>query len=209
MENKKIQIQEKRPNQVAVKLPVSESTQNLINGLSSANMGVCLMTIRKKASYIFKGGQLDFSVLLSSDTTQISRVNREYGEEVLCTIIFRLLDDMNANFNVSRGMTEAQVYQLAIDISQELWDHRLEEILGFCHAMKRGYFMKIYERIDASIFWEAWEKYQDERSDHLHREHLNLKGSTFKPDRGETPADKLGGIIGGLSALRDRADKRK
>lgn len=186
---------------------ISEPTTNLIKGLSSKDMGMCLLSIRKKASYVFKNGQLDFSTLLSSETTQLSKVKRVYGDEVLATIIYRLIDDMNANFNVSRGLTNAQVYQLSIDIVEELWDHRLEEILGFCHAMKKGLYIKIYERIDASIFWEAWEKYQIDRSDHLHRNHLNLKGSTFKEDRGKGSEDRLGNLVSGFSAIRSSTER--
>lgn len=187
---------------------IREATLSLLNDLTSPDSFTAISAIRKKASYLLKGGRNDFSVLLGDNTTQISTIKKEYAPEKVAYLIYTILDDLNEHFNVSRKMTKIQLQNLSIDIMEELWSCRLEEILAFCHGLKKGAYIKIYERVDASIFWEAWALYEAEKLDYLHYNHLQLKGSTFKMDRDDDKTfTKIGNLSGAIDSIKSRYKK--
>lgn len=95
--------------------------------------------------------------------TPLSVWNRVHGKSTTAKMIAILLLDLVNTFNVSRPMTGAQIQDLAVDMSNDLWEYRMEEIGAFFQAVKRGSYGKVYERIDAPFIWEMWEKYLDER----------------------------------------------
>lgn len=188
---------------------LKEGTQSLLDQICTEDVSRVLMPIRKKASYLVKGGYNDFPIILGDGTTQLSTVKRELGEENTALVIFNILYDLNEYFNVSRKMSQVQLHQLTIEIMEELWSYRLEEIVAFCHCFKKGNYIKVYERIDASLFWEAWALYEQEKLDYLQSNHEQLKGSTFKSDRiGEATVNKLGAISGMFSDIKNSVKNR-
>lgn len=196
-------------NTVAVVPKLKEGTQSLLDQICTEDVARVLMPIRKKASCLVKGNYNNFPVILGEGTTQLSTVKREIGEEKTALVIFNILYDLNEYFNVSRKMSQVQLQQLTIEIIEELWSYRLEEIIAFCHCFKKGNYIKVYERIDASLFWEAWALYEQEKLDYLHSNHEQLKGSTFKSDRtGEVTFNKLGSISGVFGDLKNSVKKQ-
>lgn len=197
---------EKTALQVWDELPrpmIKEATNSFLEKISSSDMLSVVSSIRKSASYLVKDGAINFTHVLGDCTTQISVIKKAHDSAATATFIYRILNDLNDYFNVSRKMTEMQLHSLAIEIVEELWSARLEEIVVFCHMLKKGAFIKVYERLDASLFWEAWGIYEQQKNDFIHNRHLDLKGSTFKEVSDNELSNKLGSFIGSFSALKD------
>lgn len=183
---------------------IKEGTALFIAKIADSNAVTSLMEIRKKASYLVKDNKIDFTELLGNNTTQLSTLKRVTPFENVAQMVYMILSDLNDFFNVSRGMSEIQLRQLAIDVVEELWSYRLEEIIAFCHGFKKGHFIKVYERLDASIFWEAFALYEEQKQSFLHERHLQLKGSAFKEDRtADNTLQKFGTVSGIIGSLKD------
>lgn len=185
----------------------TEATVSLINSITSNNSFEAVAALVKSSSYLCPGGAVKFDAVLGN-TTQISTLKRAHSPEEIATVIKIILDDLNEYFNVARKFTEQQLLALTIEIMEELWSCRLEELVAFCYALKKGSYIKIYERLDSSLFWEAWAKYEEDKQSYLYSKHLQLKDGVFKEDK---PQDRevraIGSVIGSLSALKDAAKK--
>lgn len=97
--------------------------------------------------------------------TAIAVIRAHQGPEYVAAIIVIFLSDLVNTFNVSRPMTPQQIGDLAAEMTTDLWWVRLEELLAFFHAVKRGRYGDVYERIDAPTIWKCWEKYLDHRTE--------------------------------------------
>lgn len=185
----------------------TEATVSLINSITSNNSFEAVGALVKASSYLCPGGVVKFDAVLGN-TTQISTLKRVHSPEEIATVIKIILDDLNEYFNVARKFTEQQLLALTMEIMEELWSCRLEELVAFCYALKKGSYIKIYERLDSSLFWEAWAKYEEDKQGYLYSKHLQLKDGGFKEDK---PQDRevraIGSVIGSLSALKDAAKK--
>lgn len=114
------------------------------------------------------GGRPNFDLIFHSGKTgQISNFNRTHGKGVTAKLIFIMLEDLNNYFNVQRPMTAAQMTDLAVEMADTLWSFRLEEILTFAEAMKKGTYGNVYERLDPSIIWNKFALYQVEREEYF------------------------------------------
>lgn len=183
----------------------TEATVSLINSITSNNSFEAVAALVKSSSYLCPGGVVKFDAVLGN-TTQISTLKRAHSPEEIATVIKIILDDLNEYFNVARKFTEQQLLALTIEIMEELWSCRLEELVAFCYALKKGSYIKIYERLDSSLFWEAWAKYEEDKQSYLHNRHLDLKGTSFKDVKVDDKEFKsLGTIAGSFFSLKEEA----
>lgn len=176
----------------------------------SASLGIILhsknpISLKKTAAILAPGGNPNFGILLSKQTTQLSQWKREYGEDKITEIIFFLIEDLNNYFNVSRPMTTSQMASLSIEFTQELWWARMEEIVAFFEAVKKQRYGKVYERLDPAYIWEMWEKYNEERTEHCTQHESRFKQYDPRPDTGSgVGLNGLAGAIGDVKAQAKR-----
>lgn len=191
----------------APKPKISEGTISVVSKLLSMEKDDkgCAMVLRQKVSHLVKNGRPDFEYLLGSSTTQISTLKREMKFEQVATIIFAILKNLSDSFNVSRGMSDAALQELSVDVMEDLWSVRIEELIAFAYGLKKGHYIKVYERLDVSVFWEAWRVYEDSKLDHLQRIHTDKKNVGFREDKPRDQlGDKLDGLLSGLDAVRPK-----
>jgi len=141
--------------------------------------------------------------------TQVSVWNANHGKEVTAGLLVIFISDLVNAYNVSRPMTQAQIMDLAVDMTNDLWQFRIEEIGAFFQAMKRGAYGKIYERLDPPMIWECWGVYELERAEvvETRRGRQVFKDPTLTQiDRESKEAGRLeytGVRLGEIKALRD------
>lgn len=158
-----------------------------------------------------RGGVVDINKCLDHGT-QISVWNAHNGKPTTAKFLILLISDMVNTFNVNRPMTPDQISNLAIDMTNDLWEYRFEELAAFFEAVKRGSYVKIYERLDSSIIWEAWDKYLDERFEVIEarRNSQIFKDPTITPRDGDTKlAGKMEEIGQRLLSNRDNRERPK
>lgn len=167
--------------------------------------------VKRTAITMAPGGSPDFAVIFSEQTTQIATFNRLYGKETTAKLIFLMLEDLNNYFNVARPMTSGQLTDLAIELTEVLWGYRLEEMLAFSEAVKKGTYAKVYERFDPSIVWEQLALYEEARQNHFY--HQNTQHKQYDPRIEDEDTSKMAGrltsMAGAFNAMRDNLKRLK
>ena len=150
-------------------------------------------------------GNPNFELLFSKDkSTQFSIVQKALGEDNMKKTIVVILEDLVNYFNVARPMTIDQIVDLAYEILPSFKYHKFEEILMFCEGIKKGKWGKVYERFDASIFWEFFEKYEENRNSWI--EYDNTKDNNKDPiikSEIVSDVDKLYSVSDSLNQLKN------
>ena len=167
--------------------------------------------LKMEIKALAKGGSVDIEKCLN-EGTQVSVWNKAQGKPYTAKFLIVLISDMVNAFNVNRPMSADQIGDLAIDMVNDLWEYRIEEIAAFFESMKRGTYFKVYERLDASIIWEAWDNYLDRRFEVIEarRSQGIFKDPTITPTDGETKrAGRLEKIGQGLLDIKNLREKPK
>lgn len=185
-------------------------TENQLLTRESVSLGIILhsknpISLKKTAAILAPGGNPNFGMLLSKETTQLSQWKKHYGVDKITEIIFFLIEDLNNYFNVSRPMNTTQMANLAIEFMEELWWARMEEIVAFFEAIKKQRYGKIYERLDPAYIWEMWDKYNEERTEHCERHQSRFKQYDPRPEGGSGIG--LDGISGAIGDIKQRAKR--
>lgn len=111
-------------------------------------------------------GKPNFDLMLNSgNSTQMLIATRTVGRENMIVLLSILILDVVEYYNVNRPMTPNQITDLALEMITNFKYHTFEDIPVFFEGVKKGLYGKIYERLDASVFWECFEKYEDKRND--------------------------------------------
>lgn len=168
--------------------------------------------VKQRAMKLAPQGVPNFPAIFDSNSTgQISTWNRVFGKETTAKLIFVMLEDLNNYFNVQRPMTTAQMTDLAIEMTDTLWGFRLEEILAFSECMKKQVYGKIYERLDPSIIWDYFAKYNEQRENHFYNNHIQFK--QYDPRIENEDVAKLSGVLtnmaGAINAMRGNLKQLK
>lgn len=167
--------------------------------------------VKQIAMELAPAGRPNFPAIFDNEkTAQISTWNRLYGKETTAKLIFAMLEDLNNYFNVQRPMTTSQMTDLAIEMASQLWAFRLEEILAFSEAMKKGVYGKIYERFDPPIVWEQFENYNKAREEHFYTEATQHKQSDPIIEDASAKMDRrLNTVSGSIAQLKDKFKPKK
>lgn len=118
------------------------------------------------------------------------------------------------SFNVSKNMNEDQIIDMAVDWVESYstkgsFDEptiRIEEIIAFLELAKTGRYGQPFDRIDASVLQEWFEKYYKERRQ-VHYDNLDAK--KYNPeirtinenDRLDRALISLAGKMGGMKNI--------
>lgn len=169
-----------------------------------------LFAIKETAVKYAPAGQPKFEAVFAN-STQISILNAALGQNNVVKIIYLLIVDLNEYFNVKQKMNEHQITDLAFELSEELKTYRFEEIIVLFECIKKQTYGKIYERLDQSIIWEHFKKYDEQRNMFFENEHLQTK--QVDNHRFDTQTERMAGRIneigGAFSVLKDFAKENQ
>lgn len=139
--------------------------------------------IKFKAIELAPQGKPNFDKIFEKGETCSLRVIEKHVKPILLAgVISSMIDSVNEYFNVVRPMTSNQIQELTIDFMQ-LKDHRLEDFLAFFEGIKKGRYGKIYDRLDQSVIWEMWDKYEEERENYFYNQHKQAKDNNVHDTR--------------------------
>lgn len=165
--------------------------------------------IKFKAIELAPQGKPNFDKIFEKGETCSLRVIEKHVKPVLLAgIISSMIDSVNEYFNVVRPMTSVQIQELSIDFMQ-LKDYRLEDFLAFFEGVKKGRYGKIYDRLDQSVIWEMWDKYEEERESYFYSEHKrakddNINDTRTAPNATTEAINKLTGLGYGFQNLKQQ-----
>lgn len=163
--------------------------------------------IKFKAIELAPQGKPDFNKIFEKGQTASLRVVEKHVKPVLLAgVISSMIDSVNEYFNVVRPMTSNQIQELTIDFMQ-LKDHRLEDFLAFFEGIKKGRYGKIYDRLDQSVIWEMWDKYEEERESYFYNQHKqakdnNVHDTRMAPNAATEAINKLISLGSGMQNLK-------
>lgn len=107
------------------------------------------------------------------------------GELFVKALIIHALTDLDLFLNVGKSFSEQQVAQTADLILQDFKHLKIEDIKLCFNNAKKGYYGKVYDRIDGQIVFEWLNKYSNERADVAEqvsiKSHAQLKKGEFEP----------------------------
>ena len=100
---------------------------------------------------------------LKSLTPPLAVVRKEYGEQSLQAILVIILNDVIKFFNVGKTVGQEQLVQTIRLIIEDFYYFNIEDFKLCFNNAKRGFYGKVYDRIDGNIIYEWLEKYSEER----------------------------------------------
>lgn len=102
---------------------------------------------------------------LKSITPSIAKFKKEVGEEPTVALVTIFLIDTVTFFNVGKSMDDVQITATAKMILSEYYFLKPEDFKVCFDRAKKGYYGKLYDRLDGSIIMEWLNKYIDERAE--------------------------------------------
>lgn len=208
MENKPQTTTTNNSQLQTIQLPAA--SQTLVQHLAQDQT----MQIKLRAVELAPQGKPDFNKIFEKGQTASLRVIEKQVKPVLLAgIISKMIDGINSYFNVVRPMTNAQIEELTIDMMQ-LKDHRLEDFLAFFEGIKKGRYGKIYDRLDQSVIWEMWDKYEEERESYFYNQHKQAKDDNVHdartvPNAATEAINKLSSLGSGIQNLKQHLKKNE
>lgn len=170
-----------------------------------------LIGLKRRAMELAPGGAPDFQkILRAPDVQELSVWNRVNGKSATTKYIVLLLEDLNNYFNISRPLTNPQIVELAMEFVDQYWWVKMEDLLAFFEAIKKGTFGKVYERLDPSIIWEQWDAYEAQRTRFCEDRAMsqNYKDPALNDSNGNMER-RMDGFAGALSAFKNKFQRPK
>lgn len=128
--------------------------------------------------------------LLVSEGTQLSVLSRNLGTTAIEVNVGLLITDFVHSFNVSQGMNNDQIADLAAMLVSDYWFYTLEDFVVFFHRAKKSEFGKVFNRLDAAIIFEFLKVYDAERMESFFQyetEGRKLESKPLPPELQEGP----------------------
>lgn len=100
---------------------------------------------------------------LKSLTPPLAVVRKEYGEQSLQAILVIILNDVIKFFNVGKTVGQEQLVQTIRLIIEDFYYFNIEDFKLCFNNAKRGFYGKVYDRIDGNIIYEWLQKYSESR----------------------------------------------
>lgn len=123
-----------------------------------------LTSLRQFVKIVAPGGIPNFPAIFDHGT-QIATWNREHGIAITASFIVVLLSDLCNQFNVYQPMTDDQKEDLSIEMAEDLWWCKMEDIAAFFAGCKKGKYGAISSRLDPGKVWEMWSVYLQHRNE--------------------------------------------
>ena len=100
-----------------------------------------------------------------SPTCSMAVVKKEFGEQHLRALTVHILNDLINFFNVGKTMGAIQVAQTADLIIEEYYYLKPDDFKLCFNRAKKGYYGKLYDRIDGQVIIDWLSKYDAERTE--------------------------------------------
>lgn len=100
---------------------------------------------------------------LKSITPPLAVIRKEYGEQSLQAILVIILTDLIRFFNVGKTTGQEQLVQTIRLIIEDFYYFNIDDFKLCFNNAKRGFYGKVYDRIDGNIIYEWLQKYSEER----------------------------------------------
>lgn len=148
-----------------------------------------------------------------------------YGKQTILKSLFLLIKDFAGTFNVVRNMTDDQMVDCALLLTENYkhTNYRIEDFVQFFQVAKTGRYGKVFDRIDAPMILELLDRFDDERwkagNEKLNgifdEVDENLKGFNQRIPQSEesrailTLAGGLSGVVNTLKDNQNNIDNQK
>ena len=101
--------------------------------------------------------------VFDSPTCAISVMNKEFGEIHLQAFMVNVLNDVIGFFSVGKTMGATQVASTADLIIEEFYFLKPDDFKLCFNQAKKGYYGKVYDRIDGQVIFEWLNAYTNDR----------------------------------------------
>ncbi len=101
--------------------------------------------------------------VFDSPSCSIAVINKEFGEQHLRAFMVKVLNDLLDFFNVGKTMGAVQVASTADLIIEEFYFLKPDDFKLCFNRAKKGYYGKVYDRIDGQVILEWLSMYTNER----------------------------------------------
>lgn len=114
--------------------------------------------------------------ILKSDSPSFNLIrNQPNGEAITQAMISKLLIDFITFLNIGKTMGEAQIVETVKLIIEDYSALKPDDFVLFFSKAKRGYYGKVYDRMDGQILFEWLEQFMFERDTDIERIRKNEK----------------------------------
>ena len=108
--------------------------------------------------------------ILKSDSPSFNLIrNQPNGEAISQAMISKLLIDFITFLNIGKTMSEVQIVETVKLIIEDYSALKPDDFVLFFSRAKRGYYGKIYDRMDGQIIFEWLEQFMFERDQEIER----------------------------------------
>jgi len=108
--------------------------------------------------------------ILKSDSPSFNLIrNQPNGEAISQAMISKLLIDFITFLNIGKTMSEVQIVETVKLIIEDYSALKPDDFVLFFSKAKRGYYGKIYDRMDGQIIFEWLEQFMFERDQEIER----------------------------------------
>lgn len=101
--------------------------------------------------------------VFDSPSCSIALINKEFGEQHLRAFMVKVLNDILDFFSIGRTMGAIQVATTADLIIEEYYFLKPDDFKLCFNRAKKGYYGKVYDRIDGQVIFEWLNAYTNDR----------------------------------------------
>lgn len=101
--------------------------------------------------------------VFQSPSCSIAVMNKNFGETKLRAFMAKIIIDVVTFFNVGKIMKDTQVAQTADLIIDEFYFLKPDDFKLCFNRAKKGYYGKVYDRIDGQVIFEWLNQYTNDR----------------------------------------------
>ncbi len=154
----------------------------------------CLSIIEKKDSLGLVRYVRNLTPLAGVDSqNQLSVIVREKGEDYALEQIIYLVKWINEAY--TKGLTDSMVFEVSLDILQDYWTFKIEDIALFASEFRKGHIVKVPYHLEMQHIYEGLKVYDRRRANAIDQRHEDIKRSGYMERQ---PELKEGQRIGNL-----------
>ena len=101
--------------------------------------------------------------VFDSPSCSIAVINKEFGEQHLRAFMVKILNDILDFFSIGKTMGAVQVATTADLIIEEYYFLKPDDFKLCFNRAKKGYYGKVYDRIDGQVIFEWLNTYTNDR----------------------------------------------
>lgn len=125
--------------------------------------------------------------MFKTDTPTLGAVKRQYGDKFINGYIKIWIINLVEFLNIGKNMKDEQITETAEMIFDDYVYLTLADISLVFKRAKRGYYGKVYDRLDGQIILDWFSQYHDERC--RAAQDISISEKSSHSDRSERSAD--------------------